>query len=122
MSFGFYANNSGAVMTTESLSPGYVLSTYTISSTKLTTAQLNAGQGFVTASLPNTADFTRYAIFLRLQSYVNASRVQNFVSGFNYTANTSYSLVEGTYSYRFNYLDTFNTSDTLYATLQVIGY
>lgn len=122
MSFGFYSNNAGSIVTTESISPGYVLSSYTVASSKLTDAQLNAGQGFVTVALPNIADFNKYAIFLRLQSYVQASRVQNFVSGFNYTANTSYSLSAATYSYRFNYLDQFNTGDTLYATLQVIGY
>jgi hypothetical protein len=122
MSYGFYSNNNGTVITNADISPGYILLTIPITSTNFTPTQIASGSGFVTGSLPNTADFSRYSIFLRLRSYADKYRVFDMVSGFSYTAETSYNLGAGTYTYRFNYRDNFNLSDSLTATLQIIGY
>jgi hypothetical protein len=122
MSFGFYSNNNGSVITNADISPGYILLTLPITSTTFTPAQISSGLGFVTGSLPNMADFSRYSIFLRLNSYVHQYRVFDLVAGFSYTAETSYNLSAGTYTYRFNYRDNVNPTDQLTATIQIIGY
>lgn len=121
MSFGLYTNNNGAILTTDNLSPGYILESIQISSTALTQAQMDSGQGWFTRSLLNTSEFSRFVVIVRILRTGDFNSSAGYINGFTYTSEANINIGAGTYSYRFNFYDAFAPA-TLLAQVQLIGY